>query len=185
MIRFHLKHFVLWQDRINFIHEFEIASCLGRSRMLGVWVDVQGERYSAVVDCGATASYIPEKGRLVNKHHPLMKHSVTVSKTLFDNYQETSVKETTLDIKLSCDYRQKPITSRFICINGQDDAFGHDLLLGQPEIVSLDLRIKPTNEKLCILHQGKSIGVFCSNREPTNKEQVLLVSISYVNHSAD
>jgi len=50
----------------------ESALCVGGDRLLSALVRIEGQTYSAIVDTGATVSYIPSERKIIRDASPKM-----------------------------------------------------------------------------------------------------------------
>ena len=136
----------------------EVALCVGRDRLLITDIKIGNHVYSAIVDSAATSSYLPLNGRVISQINPLLQQANVKSRLAVDERDEVSKLETTLSFKLARIGDQRPVTGRFLTINGQGSILGHDLLLGLPEMRALKLSLVPQSDQYCVTYGNQIVG---------------------------
>lgn len=91
----------------------EAALCIGRDRLLNVEIKVGDHTYLAIVDTGATCSYLPQLGRVVNKVKPRMFEVNVKSRMAVSSQCEVNNLETILPIHLAVEPDLKPVEGKF------------------------------------------------------------------------
>lgn len=144
----------------------EAALCVGKDRLLVVNIKIGEGLYSAIIDTGATCSYLPLNGRVMKEVNPKTYKVNVKSRLASDSYTERNDKETKCHIKLEAHQEMKSLEATFLIISNQDSILDHDVLLGYPEILALGLVIEPKDGQLCVVHGNDVIGRDCEAKAP-------------------
>jgi len=143
----------------------EIALCVGLDRLISVRIFINGMFYSAIVDTGATCSYLPQFGAVLRREKPKLYDVNVRSKLAVGTHVEHSSDETKLMVSL--DMKDKPVEAVFLVVKGQTNILDHEILLGLPEIHKLGLSVVPREGQLCVMKDNAVIGMECVAASPT------------------
>lgn len=126
----------------------KLSSLDTNSNLLIIKLKINSLEVAAVVDTGATVSFIPSDGIIMNLVQPtLVKTSMKVQAA--DNEFFSISRKTTLPIQL-INISMNPIDTTVLIIPQRTDLLGYDLILGNPEIKSLKVDIINQDNKLLV-----------------------------------
>lgn len=139
----------------------ETLLCVGRDRLLVMDIIINGKTYEAIVDSGATASYLPRDGRVINENRPCLQPTKTVSRLVKGEIRNEEGSEAWLSMTIAGVDEMEPVVGNFLTLSEQSKILDRDLLIGIPEWWALDVEVKRVGDGLCIVKDGKIVGREC------------------------
>lgn len=126
------------------------------SRLLTAKLTINHVEVSAVVDTGATVSFIPNMGIIMLTAQPkLEKASVKVQAA--DNTIIKITQKTKLAIRPS-EVDMNYIVIKVLVVEDKTDVLGHDTILGNTDIVLLGFRIDNVDGHLVVMRGEREVG---------------------------
>ena len=108
----------------------EAALCIGKDKLLVINVVIRGSQYSAIVDTGATASYLPSRGKVVQEVRPKMEKVNVISRLAKDKWQDVNDHQVELMIGVRKLGETYAVEGKVLLMKDQDTILGHDILIG-------------------------------------------------------
>lgn len=127
-----------------------------RSGLIIARVKINGCSANAVIDTGASASFLPEQGEAAS-----LRREGLIPTQLRTRVADNGKLDATLTLEAemrleACNERTSK--NRFIVINRSRTILGYDVLFGTEPIKKLGINIKPVGERLVAMVNGVEIG---------------------------
>lgn len=111
-----------------------IIGCLGKKKeqLTIEKIEIEGRQFSGIIDTGATASFVPLNGKIVERIQPNLQITGGKIETLRSEIGSTLYK-TALKLK-PWGSQVEPVISEALVIDSGTHILGHDIIIGLPEL---------------------------------------------------
>lgn len=117
----------------------QILGALGSGQLIVHKFEIEGQTFEGIIDTGATSTFLPRRGRIIQALDLKLEKSKGTIETLGSDIR-SSIQKTVFSLR-PFNSNGRPIECRALVIDTGPKILGHDILVGLPDLEELNVQI--------------------------------------------